>query len=100
MPLLGAHMSIAGGCHNALTAAQEHGFDTVQLFTKNNNQWNAKELTAEDLKRFHDTLKTAKLKFPTAHDSYLINLASPDETLYRRSIDAFVVEVQRAEALG
>jgi deoxyribonuclease-4 len=35
MPLFGAHMSAAGGCHNALIAAQEHGFDTVQLFTKN-----------------------------------------------------------------
>ena len=41
MPLFGAHMSIAGGCHNALTAAKERDFDTVQLFTKNNNQWKA-----------------------------------------------------------
>ncbi len=100
MPLFGAHMSIAGGCHNALTSAVEHGFDTVQLFTKNNNQWNAKDLTPADLKLFHDTLKTSKLKFPTAHDSYLINLASPDDTLYQRSLEAFIIEVERAEALG
>jgi len=100
MPLFGAHMSIAGGCHNALIAAKEHDFDTVQLFTKNNNQWNAKDLTEEDLERFRAELKGSRLKALTAHDSYLINLASPDETLYQRSLEAFVVEVQRAEALG
>lgn len=100
MPLFGAHMSIAGGCHNALTAAKEHDFDTVQLFTKNNNQWNAKDLTPEDIQQFRATLKTTRLKFLTAHDCYLINLASPDPTLYQRSIDAFTIEVQRAEALG
>lgn len=100
MPLFGAHMSIAGGCHNALTAAHEHDFDTVQLFTKNNNQWHAPELTQTHVKDFNDTLKTTRLKFLTAHDSYLINLASPDPLLYQRSLEAFVVEVQRAEALG
>ncbi len=100
MPLFGAHMSAAGGCHNALTAAQGFGFDTVQLFTKNNNQWKAKDLSSEDVAQFRATLKSTKLKFATAHDSYLINLASPDATLYQRSLEAFVVEVQRAEALG
>ena len=49
MPLLGAHMSIACGCHNALLAAKEHACDTVQLFTKNNNQWRGKPLTAVKL---------------------------------------------------
>ena len=100
MPLFGAHMSIAGGCDKAITAAVAHDFDTVQLFTKNNNQWNAKELSDDDISLFRATLKTSKLKYPTAHDSYLINLASPDETLYQRSLEAFVVEMQRAEALG
>jgi deoxyribonuclease-4 len=100
MPLFGAHMSIAGGCHNALTAARQHQFDTVQLFTKNNNQWDARELTAQDIEQFHSTLKTTKLRFATAHDSYLINLATPDPVLYQRSLEAFVIEVQRAESLG
>ena len=93
-------MSIAGGCHLALTAAIEHTFETVQLFTKNNNQWLGKALTDDDLKLFRTTLKKSKLKYPTAHDSYLINLASPDAALYQRSLDAFAIEVQRAEALG
>jgi deoxyribonuclease-4 len=100
MPLFGAHMSIAGGCHEALRIAAEHHCDTVQLFTKNSNQWIGKPLTEDDVTIFKAKLKQAKLKFPTAHDSYLINLASPDDVLYRKSIEAFVDEVERAERLG
>lgn len=118
-------MSIAGGLHKAVLSAQAYGMETFQMFTsspsqwavtaapkgkadfqsgklltKNNNQWNAKDLTADELKQFRDTLKSSKLKFATAHDSYLINLASPDPVLFQKSVEAFVVEVQRAEALG
>lgn len=100
MPLFGAHMSIAGGYHNALLTAQQFGCDSVQLFTKNSNQWNAKALTEGDVRVFQETLAATDLRLPTAHDSYLINMASPDEALYRRSIEAFVVEVERAERLG
>jgi deoxyribonuclease-4 len=100
MPLFGAHMSIAGGCHNALLEAQAHGCSTVQLFTKNASQWLGKELTDADVATFRRTLKKSGLRQPTAHDSYLINLASPDEKLYRRSIEAFVDEMRRAERLG
>jgi deoxyribonuclease-4 len=92
-------MSIAGGCHNALLIAQAHGCATVQLFTKNSNQWNAKDLTDAEVALFRQTLRQAKLRLPMAHDSYLINLASPDEALYRRSIEAFVMELHRAERL-
>jgi deoxyribonuclease IV len=100
MPLFGAHMSVAGGCHNALLIAQAHQCDSVQLFTKNANQWKAPELTEEDVQTFRRTLRKTRLRFATAHDSYLINLGTPDDVLYRRSIEAFVVEVQRAERLG
>lgn len=100
MPLFGAHMSIAGGYHKALLAAQDHGCQAVQLFTKSSNQWKAKPLTDAEVALFRRTLRQAKLKYPTAHDSYLINLASPDEALYRRSVEAFVEEMERAERLG
>src|SRR6516225_6015746 len=100
MPLFGAHMSVAGGLHNALLAAQALGCGTVQLFTKNANQWLGKELSDDAVRLFRQTLRRTRLRFPTAHDSYLINLASPDEALYRRSLEAFVVELQRAERLG
>jgi deoxyribonuclease-4 len=100
MPLFGAHMSIAGGLHNALLAAREHGMDTVQLFTKNPGAWEGKAISDEDARLFRRTLRQTRLRFPTVHDSYLINLAAPDEALYRRSIDAFVEELERAERLG
>ena len=101
MPLLGAHMSIAGGYHNAADRRAEHGCDTVQLFTKNNNQWARQAAHATRTSRlFRRSWPRPKLQLPMAHDSYLINLASPDETLYRRSVDAFVEEIERAEALG
>ena len=100
MPPLGAHMSIAGGYHLAADAAGEHQCETVQLFTKNNNQWAGKPITDEHVRLFKDAVRTHNLRLATAHDSYLINLASPDETLYRKSIDAFVHEIERAEMLG
>jgi deoxyribonuclease IV len=100
MPLFGAHMSVAGGCHRALEIARDHRCDTVQLFTKNANQWNAPALTEESVRLFRRVLRQTRLRFPTAHDSYLINLASPDDALRRRSVEAFLVELQRAEQLG
>lgn len=100
MPLFGAHMSIAGGYHHALLSAQAFNCDTVQLFTKNNNQWYAKDILDEEIQTFRRTLRKTRLRYPMAHDCYLINLASPDDALYRKSIEAFVVEMHRAERLG
>jgi deoxyribonuclease-4 len=93
-------MSTAGGHHNAALAAGEIGFATLQLFTKNNNQWNAKPLSDEQIRHFAESLSQHGLTTPVAHNSYLINLASPDEALWNKSIDAMVVELERAEALG
>src|SRR5438874_12445035 len=100
MPLFGAHWSIAGGYHRALVTAQTHDCEAVQLFTKNSNQWRARELSEADVSVFQDQLRQTPMRALLAHDSYLINMASPDETLYRRSVEAFVIEMQRAERLG
>jgi deoxyribonuclease-4 len=100
MPLFGAHLSIAGGHHRALLEAQSRGFDTVQLFTRNATQWQTRELTEEQVRLFRRTHRQTGLRQPSAHASYLINLASPREDLYRRSVEAFVIEMQRAERLG
>ena len=100
MPLFGAHMSIAGGYEKALLAAQAHQCEAVQLFTKSSNQWKAKELTADEVRTFRRTLRQSGVKHTLAHDCYLINLASPDEQLYCRSVEAFLIELQRTEALG
>jgi deoxyribonuclease-4 len=100
MPLFGAHMSIAGGYHRALLTAQTHDCEAVQLFTKNSNQWRAKELAEEEIALFGETLRQTRVSKLLAHDSYLINLASPDDFLYRRSVEAFIIELERAERLG
>jgi deoxyribonuclease-4 len=68
--------------------------------TMNSNQWRAKELTDEEVANFQQTLRQTRVRVSLAHDSYLINMASPDETLYRRSVEAFIAEMRRAERLG
>ena len=100
MAILGAHMSMAGGYYKAVDAAARVGCDCVQLFTKNNNQWRAKPITKDDVARFRAALKEHGIKHPISHDSYLINLASPDNELWKKSVDAFIVELQRAAQLG
>src|SRR3954463_14796633 len=97
---IGSHMSIAGGHHHAVHAAKKVGFATVQVFTKSNNQWKAKPLTDADVAAFRYALAETGVADPVGHNSYLINLASPDDALREKSIDAMVVEVERGEALG
>ncbi|WP_437190869.1 deoxyribonuclease IV [Planctomicrobium sp. SH527] len=98
MPLFGSHLSISGGYFKAANAAGEFGMQTVQIFTKNNNQWNGKPLTEKDTQAFKDAVKANKLHVPCAHDSYLINLASGNDELWNKSTDALTVELERAEA--
>jgi deoxyribonuclease-4 len=100
MPLFGAHMSVAGGLHNAVAASVALGCETVQIFTKNASQWSGKPLRDDEVRTFRRAVADAGLRFQTAHDSYLINLAAPDDDLYRKSIDALAEEMRRAEALG
>lgn len=99
-PRFGAHMSMAGGYHKAVRSAHAVGFATVQLFTKSNNQWRAAALTDAHVAGFRAALEETGVETPVAHNSYLINLASPDDALWRKSIDAMTVEMERAEALG
>jgi deoxyribonuclease-4 len=100
MPILGAHMSIAGGYYKSVEAAAEYGMDCVQLFTKNNNQWRAKPISDEEAAAFTEALWEKKIAHPLSHSSYLINLASPEEELWKKSIDGMVVELERAQQLG
>jgi deoxyribonuclease-4 len=100
MPLFGSHLSVAGGLYKALLKAAEYGFESVQVFTKAPSQWAAKPISDEEAAEFRRIRRRTKLKKPTVHDSYLINLASPDDQLWRRSIEAFIEEIQRAEQIG
>ncbi|HVF98650.1 MAG TPA: deoxyribonuclease IV [Chloroflexia bacterium] len=99
---LGAHMSIAGGYYKALELGQKNCCTVVQLFTKNASQWAGKPLTDDDSRlfmEFRDSVPFANTDL-VAHDSYLINLASPDDVLWEKSIEAFAHELDRCEALG
>lgn len=93
-------MSIAGGYYKAVEHAVAAGCDCVQLFTKNSNQWRGKPITDVEAEKFQSAVKTARFQHTISHDSYLINLASPDDALWQKSLTAFVDELQRAELLG
>lgn len=96
---MGAHMSIAGGVDKALLRGHEIGCDTIQIFTKNNNQWRAKPLTDREIKTYHQHRATTGIWPVVAHNGYLINVASPQGDLYRKSLEALRIEVERAAAL-
>lgn len=100
MPIFGSHLSIAGGYFKAVRTAADLGLDAVQLFTKNNNQWKGKPLTDQDAQLFQLALQETGIRHPVSHASYLINLASPDQELRKKSVEAMVVEIQRADQLG
>lgn len=98
--LLGAHVSIAGGVHFAVDNGVRIGCDVIQIFTKNQRQWAAKPYSKEDVETFRAKFRSSGLKGVVAHDTYLINLASPDEALWKKSVAAFTDEAQRCDALG
>ncbi len=100
LPILGAHMSMAGGFHRAIERGNDLGCQCVQIFVKNNNQWRAAALTDAEVDRFQAAVRRYDLRHLLAHSSYLINLASPDRTLWQKSLDALIVELHRAERLG
>ncbi len=99
-PLLGAHMSIAGGVGNAFLHGRSVECDAIQIFTKSSRQWAAKPYSKEEIELFHANRKETGIAKVIAHDSYLLNLGSPDAALRVRSIQAFIDELERCEILG
>jgi deoxyribonuclease IV len=93
-------MSIAGGVDRALSAGKENGCEVVQIFTKSSGQWAARPLPPQEVEAFRRRQEELAIPLVAAHDSYLINLCSPDEALWRRSLEAFRIEIARCEALG
>jgi deoxyribonuclease-4 len=97
---LGAHESIAGGIYRAFDRAQSVGCDAVQIFVRPNRSWAVPPLTREDVALFRAAAAETAIGPVVAHSSYLLNLASPKDDLWRRSIDTLIVELERCEALG
>lgn len=100
MQLLGAHMSIAGGHALAIDRASTFGMNALQIFTKNANQWSAKPILPEAAEAFRARRDGSEVDFVVAHDSYLINLASPDDANWEKSRNAFADELVRCQQLG
>lgn len=97
---IGAHMSIAGGVSKAPGRAHDVGANVIQVFTKNNTQWRAAPLSGKEIAAFHETARTFDIGVAASHTCYLINLASPDETILGKSRLAFIDEMDRADALS
>ena len=95
---LGAHVSVAGGVHNAPGRAAEIGTAVFQIFTKQPNRWAEPSIADDIAARYRAAARDST--FVASHDSYLINLASPRPELWRRSADCFAGEVARATSLG
>ena len=102
MKRIGAHVSAAGGVENAPLNALTIGADAFALFVKNQRQWSAKALEVESINKFDENLKLANIKkeHVLPHNSYLINLGHPDAEKRKKSINAFIDEIQRANLLG
>jgi deoxyribonuclease IV len=97
--MFGSHLSIAGGLHHALLAARELAMDCVQVFTKNQRQWKVKPLTDQEVRLWQQHRRDTGIEHVVSHDSYLINLASPDDGAWEKSIALFRDELLRCEAL-
>lgn len=97
--LIGAHTSAAGGVHKALLEGQEIGATTIQLFTANQKQWKGKPIPEKETERFLNAKKETEIDTVMCHDSYLINLGSPDEEILAKSLRAFEDEIKRCQLL-
>jgi deoxyribonuclease-4 len=98
--LLGAHVSAQGGVHNAFARGKAIGATAIQVFTKTPNQWREPALTEETRTAFRRERDRSEIAQIVAHDSYLINLATPDPVLAARSLESFASELRRCDLLG
>jgi len=93
-------MSAAGGVSKAFGRGQSIGCETMQIFTRNQNRWDSKPLDPGEVAAWHAAAAATAIAPVISHASYLINLGSPDDALWEKSIAALVDELARAEMLG
>jgi deoxyribonuclease-4 len=96
---LGFHVSISGSIDQSFDRAQEIGCTAFQIFTRNPRTWRSKPLDPTEVKAFRSKHRSSKIGPVFSHMPYLPNLASPDETIYKKSVDALIEETQRCSAL-
>lgn len=95
----GVHVSIAKSIDQAVDRAKERNCDTFQIFTRNPRGWKLKKLQPEEATRFRDKLKASAIAPAVAHMPYLPNLSCPKKGLYRKSLKALIVELERCKML-
>ena len=98
--LLGAHVSIAGSIADAPQRGGKIGCEAIQIFTKNQRRWRVKKIGAEEAESFEKNLSEFGIESAVAHVSYLVNLGSGKEELYKKSLESFVEEGKRCDTLG
>ncbi len=97
--LLGAHQSIAGGVEKALARGQDVGCDTIQIFVKSPSRWASKPLAEENVVAFKEAVAETGIWPVFAHALYLVNMATPDDALWSKSLDALTDDLERCEQL-
>lgn len=97
--IFGAHESIAGGVFCAVERGKTATCDTIQIFNKSNNQWRARKLNPKEIDKFFETIEITGVTVATSHTSYLINIASPKETLREKSYASLREEMERCNLL-
>ena len=100
MPYLGAHESVSGGLHLAFERIHSVGGKALQIFTRNQRQWNPADLSKDEVEAFRAEWRNCPEMEVVSHGSYLVNLASGKAELQEKSIQAFVGELERCEQLG
>lgn len=96
----GSHVSASGGVDLAIGRGEDLALESLQLFAKNERQWQAKPLDPAVVERFREEVERTGITKLVVHDSYLINLASPKEDILAKSMAAFADEIHRCDMLG
>lgn len=97
---IGAHVSIAGKIYESLERARALGCNTMQIFSRNPRGWQAAKLEPQDVEEFKRLKAKYDIRPVAVHIPYIINLATPDDRLYKKSINAYIEDIERADALG
>ncbi len=98
--LLGCHLSIGKGFSQALVDAESLGINATQIFSHNASSWRMKPVDDEAAAEFRSRFASSKVEYVVIHTMYLLNLATPDNDLFERSVSSLTEEVRRAGLLG
>ena len=100
MPMLGAHLSVSQGYDELFLAADKIGCEAVQIFAKNQRQWENKPIEASSASSFREKRAKSNVQYANVHASYLLNLVTPDDKVFNKSVASLLDDMNRAELLG